>query len=242
MALKLGDDVTAGAMFKNAADMLKFADPKAAGTLLEAECIPRLVANGKFRQAAQMHQQLASSLEKDEEWTTAMEHYEKAAGYFEGDRSESSALQCRLKWAEIAANEGLFMEAAEKYEEVGSKRAENSLLKFQAKEQLLDAGICLLAVNDVVAAKQALERFADIDYTFADSREGKLFADLVDAVETGEPQKFVDSLAQFDRISKLSPWRTKHLLAVKKGLSGPGDGAVEAGTTDATATAEEELG
>lgn len=242
MYLNLSDDVSAGAMYKNAADMFKFVDPKKAGAVLETQCIPRLVSNGKFRQAAQMHQQLAQSLEKEENWEEAMSHFEKAMGYFEGDRSESSANQCKLKWAELAANAGKYQESAEAYEAVAAARADNSLLKFQAKEHLLDAGICYLALNDVVAAKQALDRFGDLDYTFAESREGRLFADLVESVEKGNAQGFVDALAEYDRISKLNPWRTRLLLLVRKGLSGAADGEIEAGTEDATATAEDELG
>ena len=94
----------------------------------------------------------------------------------------------------------------------------------------------------MVAAKQAQERFEDLDYTFAESREGKLFADLVGAAEGGSAQEFVNALAEFDRISKLSPWRTRLLLDVRKSLAGPADGEVEGASEDATATAEDELG
>jgi len=130
MYLKISDETSAGAMYKNAADMYKFVDPKKAGAVLETQCIPRLVANGKFRQAAQMHQQLAAALEKEEQFEQAMEHYEKAAGFYEGDRSESSANQCHLKWAELAGTVGRFQEAAEAYEKVAAARADNALLKF----------------------------------------------------------------------------------------------------------------
>ena len=67
----------------------------------------------------------------------------------------------------------------------------NNLLKHNAKKHFLNAGICFLArgdfvagenfsvrsvllpVNTDVAAKNGLQRFGELDYTFGESRQGK---------------------------------------------------------------------
>lgn len=50
---------------------------------------------------------------------------------------------------------------------------ESNLLKFNAKNHLLNAGICALATKDLVLVQMKWNDFQDIDYTFGESREGK---------------------------------------------------------------------
>lgn len=50
---------------------------------------------------------------------------------------------------------------------------DSNLLKFNAKNHLLNAGICALATKDLVLVQMKWTEYQEIDYTFADSREGK---------------------------------------------------------------------
>lgn len=65
--------------------------------------------------------------------------------------------------------------AMEIYETVAASTMESNLLKYSAKGHLLNAGICCLALKDQVLTTQKREEYDEIDFTFADSREGKLF-------------------------------------------------------------------
>lgn len=58
---------------------------------------------------------------------------------------------------------------------------EKDLTRLSARDHFLDAGICVLAKDDVVYASECLERWCGMDYTFEDSREGRLFATLIQA-------------------------------------------------------------
>ena len=70
---------------------------------------------------------------------------------------------------------------------------DNNLLKFNAKGHLLNAGICCLATTDQVLINQKREEYEDVDYTFADSREGKLFNELAQAYEDLNVDAFADA-------------------------------------------------
>jgi len=90
------------------------------------------------------------------------------------------------------------------------------------KKHFFKAGICLLARGDTIASSQGYVRYSQMDYTFADSREGKLLKDLIDACDATDPDLFTQKLYTYDQVSKLSPWETTVLLRVKGLMTGTG--------------------
>ena len=54
--------------------------------------------------------------------------------------------------------------------------------------------------------------FKTRDYQFAESRECKLLEACTAAYDAGDVDAFVDALAEYDRISKLDPWRIAYVL------------------------------
>jgi len=90
------------------------------------------------------------------------------------------------------------------------------------KKHFLKAGMCLLARGDTIAASQGYVRFSQMDYTFSDSREGKLLKDLIDACDATDPDLFTQKLYEYDQVSKLTPWETTVLLRVKGLMTGSG--------------------
>jgi alpha-soluble NSF attachment protein len=63
-----------------------------------------------------------------------------------------------------------------------------------------------------------LERYEGIDYTFSESREGKLCRQLVECVEGYDSEGFATACYEYDRISKLDPWKTSMLVKVKRSI------------------------
>jgi alpha-soluble NSF attachment protein len=63
-----------------------------------------------------------------------------------------------------------------------------------------------------------------LDYTYADSREGKFSRLLVDTVEGFDSEGFATACFEYDRISKLDPWKTSLLVKVKRSIEGGGMG------------------
>lgn len=198
-------------------------DPQDAARVLE-QAINHYTMKGNFRRAATYKQNLAELYEVElSDQKKAMEAYELAAGWFEGDNAEALANKLYLKVADLAGLEQDYYKAIENYEKVARSSVSNNLMKWSVKDYFLKAGICLLANNDMVATRHALENYRELDPTFASTREHQLLVDLADAVEQGDAELFADKLFEFDRMSKLDKWKTTILLRVKNNIEEKGD-------------------
>lgn len=91
----------------------------------------------------------------------------------------------------------------------------NNLMRYSVKEYFLKAGICHLANKDMILTQRALEKYRDMDPSFATQREHQLLVDLVQAIEEGDQEKYSDKLYAYDQMSKLDKWKTALLLRVK---------------------------
>lgn len=193
---------------------------------------------GRLNQAAKLSKQIAEIFENDGAAsddddgggavTAAIASYQQAAELFEMEQAKSQASSCLQKVAELssgALDPPELLRAAEIYESLGRQCLESNLLKYNAKTHFLNGLMCHLANGDSVGASQAMARFDSLDYTFADSREGKFAKQLVECVEQFDPEGFATACFEYDRISKLDPWKTSMLVKVKRSIDdGGGDG------------------
>jgi alpha-soluble NSF attachment protein len=188
-------------------------------------------------QAAKLQKEIADLYETEEieedgksHIVLAIEAYEQAAEFFGMEESKSSESQCLVKIAELcsaALDPPDFMRACQLYDDLGRRCLDSNLLKFNAKGYFLQSVLCHLASGDAVGAQQALSKYDGLDYTFGDSREGKFCASLIDAVEGLDVEGFSTACFEFDRISKLNPWQTSILVAVKRSIDDGDDDSDE---------------
>jgi len=174
---------------------------------------------GKFTMAAKYQKEIAETLEAEMDLQGAMDAYQIAADYYEGEGSQSTANTCLLKVSLFSAQLEKYEKAIEIYEKVAHASIDNNLLKWSVKDYLFRAGLCHLAL-DVEGARRALERYKDLDITFATSREGGLLGELLEAIDGQDVEKFTSAVVEFDSISKLDPWKTTMLLRIKNSFSG----------------------
>ncbi|KAF4471455.1 transport vesicle fusion SEC17 [Fusarium albosuccineum] len=193
-------------------------DPQAAARCLNV-AVDRYCAKGNFRRAATHKESLGELYETEVgDAKSALECYELAATWYEGDNATALANKLWLKVADVAAIEGDYYKAIEKYERVAEQSINNNLMKYSVKDYLLKAGICHLASGDLVAAQRALEKYRDLDPSFGAQREHQLLTDLCEAVEAKSQEQFTDRLFQFDQVSKLDKWKTTILVRVKNSI------------------------
>ncbi|KAL9004834.1 MAG: hypothetical protein Q9188_002352 [Gyalolechia gomerana] len=198
-------------------------DPEDAARVLSS-AISHYASKGNFRRAATNQQNLAEIYEVElQDNKRALEAYEVAAGWFEGDNAEALANKLFLKVADLSALEGDYYKAVECYEKVARSSVSNNLMKWSVKDYFLKAGICHLASGDTVAISRALDTYRDLDPTFQSTREHQLLVDLAEAVEQGDQDAFADKLFQYDQLSKLDKWKTTLLLRVKEGIEEKGE-------------------
>ncbi|GKY94747.1 hypothetical protein MPSEU_000440100 [Mayamaea pseudoterrestris] len=184
---------------------------------------------GRLTQAAKIYKECAELFENEEVGeqdgksaiVMAIELYERAAELFEMDQGNSQSSQCQAKVAELcsaALDPPDLTRAAQIYDALGRKCLDSNLLKFNAKVYFLQAVLCHLGNSDAIGANQALSRYESLDYTLADSREGKFARSLIECVEGYDGEGFGAACQDYDRISKLDPWKTSILVRVKRSI------------------------
>ncbi|KAI1093440.1 TPR-like protein [Rostrohypoxylon terebratum] len=179
---------------------------------------------GNFRRAAQHKENMGEVFENEVgDMKRALECYESAAGWYEGDNAAALANKLWLKVADIAALDGDYYKSIEQYEKVAGASINNNLMRYSVKDYFLKAGICHLATGDMVATNRALEKYRDLDPTFPSTREHQLLTDLAAAIEAGDQDQFTDKLFQYDQMSKLDKWKTTILVRVKNNIEEAGE-------------------
>lgn len=211
--LKMKETSRAAQFYQMAADAMKKVNPEGATKYFQ-QAIAMLCDAGRFTSAAKMQKEIAEIYEKEDNLEAAIENYRQAAEYYSGENQQSSANTMMLKVAQFSAQLEEYEEAAEIYENIATSCMESNLMKFNAKGHLLNAGICIMAMNDSVLVNQKKDTYEEIDFTFADSREGKLFQALADAFENLDPDEFADAIYQYDSISKLDAWKISYVSSL----------------------------
>ncbi|KAL6217242.1 hypothetical protein ACLB2K_010459 [Fragaria x ananassa] len=122
--------------------------------------------------AGKRYREIAERYESNQNKEKAAEFYEKAAELFEKAQLLMSANHCNHKAAQHAAQIQHYSKAIEIYEKIASHSLNDSLLKYQAKRYLLDAGICrFFRGDDLDSITKALEQYRKLDPTFSDTSE-----------------------------------------------------------------------
>lgn len=199
---------------------------------------------GRLTQAAKLCKECAELYENEEiendgksSIVNAIENYEQAAELFELEDSKSAASTCQAKVAELcsaALEPPDLIRAAGIYDQLGRKCLESNLLKFNAKGYFLQSILCHLGNGDAIGAEQALSKYEGVDYTFGESREGKFSRQLVECVEGFDAETFATACYEYDRISKLDPWKTSMLVKVKRSIQDDNGGDDDDSDVDLT--------
>ena len=174
---------------------------------------------------AELYETEQIEMEEKSSAVLAIEAYEQAAELFSAEDSEGQASQCRAKVAELCSvvlDPPDLQRAAQLYDDLGRRCLDSNLLKFNAKGYFVQAVLCHLALADSVGATQALDRYEALDYTFAGSREGKFVRQLVECIEGYDTEGFATACYEYDRISKLDPWKTSMLVKIKRTIDDEG--------------------
>ena len=189
--------------------------------------------NARILQAGKLSKEIAELYENEEisedgksHVVLAIESYEQASEFFGMEDSKSAQSQCLAKIGELcsaALDPPDFIRASKIYDDLGRRCLDSNLLKFNAKGYFLQATLCHLASGDAIGAQQAMQKYGSLDYTFEDSREGKFCNSLIEAVEGLDVEGFSTACYEFDRITKLDPWKTSILVSVKRSIDEGGD-------------------
>ena len=183
--------------------------------MLYKEAVAVQIDLGRFTTAAKLQKEIAELYEAESDLTAAMEAFQTAADYYNGEESTSAANQCLLKVAGFAASTLDYKRAIEIYEQVAHSALESTLLKWSVKDYLLRAGICHLATGEISDAVTAVERYQALDASFGGTREGQFLEKITKAFENLDADAFTEEVREYDEISRLDSQKTSLLLEVK---------------------------
>ncbi|XP_037076310.1 alpha-soluble NSF attachment protein-like [Pollicipes pollicipes] len=171
---------------------------------------------GRFTVAAKHHQTIAEMYDTElVDLDKCVKHYEKAADFFRGEGSISSANKCLLKVAQFAAQTQDYEKAISIYDQVAGTSLESSLLKYSAKDYFFRALLCHLCI-DVINANNAVQRYQEMYPAFQDSRECGLIKTICTHLEEENVDAFTETVIEYESISRLDQWTTMMLNRIKK--------------------------
>ena len=171
--------------------------------------------------AAKHQKEIAELHESEGNVEAAIESFQQAADLYESENSQINANNCLFKVANMCAQLEQYDRAIELYEKV-AKGSLDHLLKLSVNDHFFRAVLCHLANGfDVVAAKQALDKYGDWDPTFGSTQESKFLDAIITATEDYNVKAFTDAVVEYDSASNLDAWKTSLLLKIKKGVNTP---------------------
>nr|ACU17814.1 unknown [Glycine max] len=173
---------------------------------------------GRLSMAARYLKEIAELYESEQNIEQAVVYYEKSADFYENEEVNTSANQCKQKVAQFSAQLEQYQRSIEIYEDIARQSLSNNLLKYGVKGHLLNAGICQLCKDGVIAITNALERYQDLDPTFFGTREYRLLADIAAAIDEEDVGKFTEVIKEFDSMTPLDSWKTTLFLRGKEKL------------------------
>lgn len=194
----------------------KAAAPTDAIQLLKRAIAIFLNQNGQFRRAANFTNDLAELYEQVGDFKAAADSYEQAGDYFSTDHAEALASKAYLKSADLTASSKDYKKAIELYDPIILLLSNNALSRWGLKDLYLKVILCVLAMEDAIEGLKRLEKYLVDDPAFEQTREYKLLAAVLAAIEQGDEEAFLDAVFDFDQIQKLDKLKTQLLLKAKE--------------------------
>ncbi|VDD80351.1 unnamed protein product [Mesocestoides corti] len=205
----------AATQYVSAAVAYRKTDPNRAITCL-TRAADIYIEMGRFTIAAKHHMTMAEIYEQElANEAEACKHYERAADFYRGEESTSSARKCMLKVAHYYATSGQF-------EKIGVSSMDNKLLRYGTREHLMKAVVCDMNY-DIVKGHSTLQKYEQNYPTFADSRECAFLKKLDEALSSEDLEKYSAAVREYDSVTRLEPWMTEMLLKLKKTLTNEED-------------------
>lgn len=185
--------------------------------------VEALCSDGKITQAARVKKSIGETYESEKQYVLAAKNYQDAVDLYQTEgESNTTTNNILLKVPELRIlaeeNREHIAEGIKIYEQVANKYLEHKLTAPSAKDLFFRASILHLANDDSVGASNALEKYTDVDPTFATSRECKFIRGLIKAIESKDVQAFSDECWEFNNITPLDRWKTTVLNRAKTHL------------------------
>lgn len=213
--LQLENRLEGASNYNDAANCFKKISRDEAITIMR-KVIDIYVDMGRFAIAAKHYMEMAEMYEQEPaDLIKSSDYYQKAADFYQGEESKSSANRCLLKVAQYCAEMEVYDRASVLYEQIAISSLDNPLLRHVAKEHFVRASVCRMCL-DSQDGMNAISKYSDLCTNFADSREVKLLKALLTALEENEEDAFTEAIKNHDSISRLDAWFVTMFTRIKR--------------------------
>ncbi len=116
-------------------------------------------------------------------------------------------------------NQSSYLEASKIYFELADEYLNERLLAYSAKKYILLGILTDCAGDDIVKAKNDFEKYSNIDYSLANSNEGKFTIKLFEAIDSNDSEQISWICAEREKISPLDNVQVSLLLKIKNNIN-----------------------
>lgn len=179
------------------------------------ECAATYISCGKFGDAAKCYKEFAEFSEKNNDYITAVEYYEKAIDNFEKDdkQNQSTINECKKQMALYIP----YDRAAILYEELAKISVDVRILSFNVANYLLRAGLCRICMGDMIGAEKAIDGYINIDATFDETKKDcKFLKDIMNSVNNRDMDDFKSVISKYDSTNRFDNWMIQALTKIKE--------------------------
>jgi len=219
----IGSSLEAVGQWKEAGKSFKKEDKEAARECFE-NAINHYKDSNRYNQAGKLYNEIAEGWKLDGRLQEAIDAWEASSECFlnaddmnsSNKRLEDVAYTCAMLGKKDKKN---YKKAIAIYEKISRHNVSTQLGRWSVKKHLFNAGIILLCLHglddSLSTAGDALEGYCDLSELFRGTREQKLVSSLLEAMMSGDLDKWNQLLVEYDEISPLDDWKTDRFLEAK---------------------------
>jgi alpha-soluble NSF attachment protein len=179
--------------------------------------------NSKPTQAAKLLADAAKVFQDTGDLDSAIVSLMDAAQLYDDENQPMQAVTHLSAVADLKSMQKKWLEAAQAYKEVGTRRCNDRLTQMVAGEFFMKSVICQLAADDSVGGENLLREFVGSLPGWERSREYGMLVGIIQAVNDRSADAFATAVQEYDQIKRLDKWMTDTLLVVKKLVEGEDD-------------------
>ncbi|CAH6418195.1 Soluble NSF attachment protein (SNAP) [uncultured virus] len=167
------------------------------------------VENGKFGEAAEYQERIATIHENADDIVQSIVSYRKALNYHDNAKRSHKRKNCLLKIATLSRKLRDYNGAAETYSNIVESYLSETLTKYYNNGYLFQAMICLLCTGDLILVNRHLDQYKKLCSTFETSNEYTIIINMVNAIDNMDLGSFDDIINQqrykFKEVEDLLP-------------------------------------
>lgn len=179
--------------------------------------------NGKQLKAADLLKELATMYENSENPESAIEIYEQAASIYNAEDKHTQEAGQYEKIGDLYSKLGNYEKAGPAYKKMAELKIGDRLTQLSANEPLTKAVLCTMAIEDDIGAQLMINDWVVLSPSYERSREKTLIERCLKALEDQDEDAFSTAVFEYDRVTRLSPWYTSVLLAIKRRITNADD-------------------